>query len=563
VDFWIVLLVIVASVVGLGGQFIESRRWYLQYRGQKSYSYALAFFAAIPVFLFLIADSFDMLPARVYFWVLFLGLLWVTLRHERLRLRMAGDDPKSFVPPLTEKLAELNGWVFAGAVLGLLLLFALQLFTPAEIGTARAVLVRLMAFLKFLKVGGGATILLLGGVLIAQWRFPKWKERLERLWKHWAGGQKYLKWSVLVMTSLFCFSYTGTFRGGAVTPLTHKIDMVEQNYRDMVWQAEIELSADLRIEAYLQAYDSFPAQLQSAIQGEIATGKRAAQLPAKYLPAGFVGYSGHLPSEFQSDGDARLDLYSETLDGGKESDHPDVPDDVPLRGLLWENGVMGTPHRDAIPNWLMGLPGELADKIVDRALDVGNISFVEEFSNEFPLIGSLIGTVDGQLNSALTEKVKAAAGRIAHRRVREESYGLGTERDALALQMPKMRTGAALQSHVVESRAIVNVVARAEQEADTELRVAIRKELQGTEHDYDGREITSRPEEEKASREKQKTVEELTEKYRYDYLLQIRESPESAYRTGPLACCGEHESLQEHEAPRVRPEPVMPHEIVP
>lgn len=475
---------------------------------------------------------------------------------------MAGDDPKSFVPLVTEKLAQLGGWVFAGSVLGLFMFFIMQLFSPSEIGTARTILAGLKAVLKFLKLGGGATILLLAAVLIAQWRFPERKEILERLWKHWTGTQKYLKQALLVMTSLFCFSYTGTFQGGSMTPLMHKIDLAEQNYRDLVWRAEIELSADLRIEAYRQAYANYSPQLQSAIQAEVSTGQRAARLPAKYLPAHFVGYDRRLPSDFQSEGDSTLTEYTSLLTEGEHSDRPLVPDDTPMRGLLTEEEgvrIIEPLQRDAVPDWLFGLPGELAEKIVDRAFDVGNISFIEKFSDEFPLIGSLIGTVDGELNAVFAEKVKVAAGRIAHRRAAGQIDNFDAERGALTSQVRDMRTNIKLQSYIVESHAIAKLVASAERHAASDLRAAIQKELTGAATQaHESREKPSESEEKKIRQENQKAIEELTRKYGYDYLLQLREFPGSAYRAGLRS----HELLPEYEAPRPRPEPVTPHEFV-
>jgi hypothetical protein len=369
-----------------------------------------------------------------------------------------------------------------------------------------------------------------------------------------------------VMTSVFCFSYTGTFQGGSLTPLMHKIDLVEQNYRELVWRAEIELSADLRIEAYRQAYASYSSQLRSAIQAEVSTGQSAAQLPAKYLPAHFVGYNGRLPSEFQSDADENLTEYSVLLEKGEDSDHPPVPDDVPLRGMLTEEGdvrAVERPQRDAVPDWLAGLPGELAEKIVDRALDVGNVSFIEQFSDEFPLLGSLIGTVDEQLNAALTEKMKIAAGRIAHRRVRNQIDSFDAERGTLTSQVPDMQTRAKLEGHIIELNAIEKMVSTAERDAASDLRAAIQKELK--EAATQGLEVGEKlpPEDEKVRLENEKTVEELTEKYGYDYLLQLREHPGSAYRAGIVRGFGEHELSREYEAPRAHPEPIMPHEFVP
>lgn len=558
-----IALVVITLVVVVSGQIIEQRKYYLEFKGQKGYSGVVAFLAAIPGFLFLFAGPFGMLPARTYLWVFFLGLLWLTLLHERLRHRMAGHNPQSFVPLLTGKLAEAGGWIFAGGVLGLLLLFFMYAFTPAEIGRARSVLVGLKAILKVLKLGGGATILLLSAILLAQWRFPARKDMLDRLWTHWSGTQTYLKRALLVMTSIFCFSYTGTFRGGPLTPLMHKIDLVEQNYRDFVWRAQVELSGDLRIEAYRKAYASYPPKLQSAIRTEVATGKRAARLPAKYLPAHFVGYSGHLPSDFESHGDDNLSEYVRLLDQQYSDDSP-VPDDVPTAGLLMEgqDRPIDRPRGDAIPDWLTGLPGELAEKIVDRVLDLENATFVEEFSNEFPLLGSLIGTVDGQLNAALAEKVKLAAGRIAHRRVREQTNNLNSELGVLASQVPDMQTRAKLESHVTESRAITKIVAKAEPVAASDLQAAIHKVLgQVAEQRGENPEKRSGHEDEKVRLENEKTVKELTQKYGYDYLLSLHEDPESAFRVGTDGRFLGHELPREYEAPHLRPEPIMPHEF--
>jgi hypothetical protein len=560
VDILIIAVFFIMSVIGISGKIFETRQTYLEFRGQKGFSGVLAFFAAIPALLFLIAGPFDMLSPRTYFWVCFLGLLWLTLLHERLRHRMAGDDPKSFIPLLTEKLAEMGGWVFAGGVLGLLMLFLMYTFTPTYIGTARTVLVHLKAGLKFLKLGGGATILLLAAVLMAQWRFPKRKEKLERLWRHWTSTQKYLKRALLVMTSLCCFSYTGTFRGGAITPLLHKIDLVEQNYRELVWRTEIELSADLRIDAYREEYTSYSPQLQSAIQAEVSTGQRAARLPAKYLPAHFVGYSGELPSDFRSDGDSTLINYSMFLDQ-EYSDNLPVPYDVPMAGLLTEKPERPRAYTDAIPDWLEGLPGELAEKIIDRVLDLENITFIERFSDEFPLVGSLIGTVDGQLNAALTEKMKTAAARIAHRRARQQIDHFDAEHSALTSQAPHMHTRAALQSHIAESRAIAKVVASAEPVAASDLRTAIQKELaQAAKRRLENGEEPP-PEEEKVRLKNQKTVEELTKKYGYEYLLRLQKYPGSALRVGADGSFVEHELPLENEVPHPRPEPIMPREF--
>jgi hypothetical protein len=184
VETLLIALIFGMASAALCLKIFEMRHVYREQKGQGSLSFSLAFFTAIPAFLFVMAPPFSMLPQRIYLWVLFLGLLWITLLHERLRHRMAGHDPEAFVPLMTEKLAEIGGWVFAGGVLALLMLFFMQRFTPAEIGTARMILVRLKAVLKLLKLGGGATILPLAAVLIAQWRFPKRKEMLDRLWKH-------------------------------------------------------------------------------------------------------------------------------------------------------------------------------------------------------------------------------------------------------------------------------------------------------------------------------------------------------------------------------------------
>jgi hypothetical protein len=571
VEFLLVLIIGATGALGflaVAGKIAEMRKFYLEERGQASYSIFLAIFTLIPAVLFLLAGVFDMLPARIYFWLLFLTMLWLTLRHERLRHRLAGHDPKSFVPLLTEKLAESSGWASAGAALGLLLLYTLMVFTPGEIGGARKLLTSLMELLKFLKVGGGATILMLGGALIAQWRLPQWKAKLDRLWSQWKTAQKYLKWELLLMTSLFCFSYTATFKGGSVTPLMQKIELVEKNYRDMVWRAEIELSANLRIEAYSEVYDSASPQLQVAMERESATGQRAAQIPGKYLPANFVGYRGQLPDEFRSKSDDTISSYDQMLEEENQTDHLDVPDDLPMAGEVMREGSVSMTDGlqvEPAPAWFAGLPGDLEEKIVDRTLAADNISFVEDFSHEFPLIGCLIGTVDERLNAALTEKMKAAAARVAHRWARSQVQDVHPERESLASLIPTMAIGATLKTRLAESRAIEGVVDKAMLVADADLRTAVHEELA----EVVARELRAQenpqPQDETTRQANEKTVQELTEKYRYEYLLKIREDPSSAYRASRETCCAGRELFEEHEVPmpRPRPEPIIPHEYVP
>ncbi len=127
--------------------------------------------------------------------------------------------------------------------------------------------------------------------------------------------------------------------------------------------------------------------------------------------------------------------------------------------------------------------------------------------------------------------------------------------------MPDMQTVAKLDSHLAKSRALAKIVSKAKSVDACDLQTAIHKvRVQVTGQRKENPEKRSAHEDEKIRFENEKAVKDLTLKYGYDYLLS-HDDPEVAFRVGMDGRFLELELPGEYEAPRLRPEPIMPDEI--
>ena len=259
---------------------------------------------------------------------------------------------------------------------------------------------------------------------------------LERVWKAGDRGSDWLKGLAFALTALFCFSFTGSLQGNALETLQTEIKDFDKVYDRLVWQVYLDLSAELNIHAYNEAWEQLPQDAKAMVRMEIDLNKAAVGIPSAYFGLQ-VSTSPPVKDQFLNSEEV-ISHQKGSDESTKTSWLPVLAEDVPASFLKSQALPAATPQSvvqsmlearllkaaSEPPTWMDGIGGEAVNKFLEFIFDSDHLEFIKQLSAKYPLTGDLLDVVSKSVQERVSNQVAEAAERVTRKRMQDPASSL-------------------------------------------------------------------------------------------------------------------------------------------
>jgi hypothetical protein len=277
-------------------------------------------------------------------------------------------------------------------------------------------------------------------------------DHLARGWKAMATGRKWVKRTALVLMVVASFTFTAQNAvDGPIVQLTKQRAEALSKYADLVWNTELQLNREIKLQMLTATYEAQTQEVQAALARESELDWQSSGIPSVYFRresplaqsrAQLLRWKDPRPEQ-------RRD-WAAMVQAANEAGHArerrgmgaaEPPRGVSMRAIeraqheLSRAAEVTTP-----PKWLDGLGEEAAKKLFDFATPVDAVPFLKALSESRPLLAELIGIALDAGKDVSFRSLKESALRMTKEAKGTAGSIVGDLRRGASEQIPRPRT---------------------------------------------------------------------------------------------------------------------------